>query len=105
MRKGLDLTHPDGKTILVGVPKTGDNVSIYTLPIHFNKVLKGSHGGDAIPHVDIPRYVRLVEAGKLKLDGLITHEFKLDEINEAIQLLKSGESGRIVVSMSWKLRE
>ena len=95
-----DLTHPDGKTILVGVPKKGDNVSIYTLPIHFNKVLKGSHGGDAAPHVDIPRYIRLFEAGKLKLDGLITHEFELDEINEAIQLLKSGEAGRIVVSMS-----
>jgi len=94
-----DLTHPDGKTILVGVPKKGDNVSIYTLPIHFNKILKGSHGGDAVPHVDIPRYVRLVEAGKLKLDGLVTHEFKLDDINEAINLVKSGEAGRVLVSM------
>lgn len=94
-----DLTHPDGKTILVGVPKKGDNVSIYTLPIHFNKVLKGSHGGDALPHIDIPRYIRLVKAGKLKLDGLITHEFKLDDINEAILLIKSGESGRVILSM------
>jgi len=94
-----ELTHADGKTILVGVPKKGDNVSIYTLPIHFNKVLKGSHGGDAVPHIDIPRYIRLVEAGKLKLDGLITHEFKLDDINEAIQLTKSGEAGRVIISM------
>jgi len=95
-----DLTHPDGKTILVGVPKKGDNVSIYTLPIHFNKVLKGSHGGNAVPHIDIPRYIRLVEAGKLKLDGLITHEFKLDDINEAIKLVKSGEAGRVLISMA-----
>ena len=94
-----DLTHPDGKTILVGVPKKGDNVSIYTLPIHFNKVLKGSHGGDAVPHVDIPRYIRLVEAGKLKLDGLITHEFRLDDINEAIQLVRSGDAGRVIIAM------
>lgn len=94
-----DLTHPDGKTILVGVPKKGDNVSIYTLPIHFNKILKGSHGGSAIPHIDIPRYIRLVEAGKLKLDGLITHEFKLDNINEAIKLMKSGRAGRILIAM------
>lgn len=94
-----DLTHGDGKTILVGVPKKGDNVSIYTLPIHFNKILKGSHGGNAVPHVDIPRYIRLIEAGKLKLDGLITHEFKLDEINQAIRLIKSGEAGRIVIAM------
>jgi len=95
-----DLTHPDGKTILVGVPKKGDNVTIYTLPIHFNKILKGSHGGSAVPHVDIPRYIQLVEAGKLKLEGLITHEFKLDEINEAIQTVRSGEAGRVLVSMA-----
>ena len=94
-----DLTHPDGKTILVGVPKKGDNVSIYTLPLHFNKVLKGSHGGSCVPHVDIPRYIRLVRAGKLRLDGLITHEFGLDEINEAIQVVRSGEAGRVLIAM------
>ena len=94
-----DLTHPDGKTILVGVPKKGDNVSIYTLPIHFNKVLKGSHGGDAVPHVDIPRYIRLVEAGKLKLDGLITHEFEIEDINEAIKLVRHGDAGRVIIKM------
>jgi len=93
------LTHPDGKTILVGVPKKGDNVSIYTLPIHFNKILKGSHGGNAIPHVDIPRYIRLVESGKMKLDGLITHESSLDEINEAIEVVRSGGAGRVVIAM------
>jgi len=94
-----NLTHPDGKTILVGVPKKGDNVSIYTLPIHFNKILKGSEGGSAVPHIDIPRYIRLIEAGKMKLDGLITHEFKLDNINDAIKLVKSGDAGRVLVVM------
>jgi S-(hydroxymethyl)glutathione dehydrogenase/alcohol dehydrogenase len=93
------LTHSAGKIILVGVPKKGDNVSIYTLPLHFKKVLKGSHGGSTLPHVDIPNYLRLVRAGKMKLEGLITHEFSLDGINEAIQLVKSGEAGRIVLAM------
>lgn len=100
IEQAYNLTHPDGKTILVGVPKKGDNVFIYTLPIHFNKVLKGSHGGSCVPHVDIPRYIRLVKAGKLKLDGLITHEFKLDDINKAIDLVKSGEAGRVLIAMS-----
>jgi len=96
------LTHPAGKNILVGVPKQGDNVSIYTLPLHFKKVLKGSHGGSTVPHVDIPNYLRLVQAGKLKLEGLITQEFSLDSINEAIQLVKSGEAGRVILSMACK---
>jgi len=100
IEQAYNLTHPDGKTILVGVPKKGDNVSLYTLPLHFKKVLKGSHGGSTVPHVDIPNYLRLVQAGKMKLESLITHEFNLDEINEAIQLTKSGEAGRVIVSMA-----
>ena len=100
IEQAYSLTHPAGKTILVGVPKKGDNVSIYTLPLHFNKVLRGSHGGSCVPHVDIPRYIRLAKAGKLKLEGLITHEFTLGEINKAIDLVKSGETGRVILSMA-----
>jgi len=94
-----DLTHPDGKTILVGVPRKGDNISIYSLPLHFKKVLTGSHGGSAEPHLEIPRYIQLYKAGKLKLDGLITHKFTLDQINEAIEAVRSGEVGRVLVVM------
>ena len=100
IEQAYELTHPDGKTILVGVPKKGDNISIYSLPLHFNKVLTGSHGGNAVPDIEIPRYIRLMEAGKMTLDGLITHEFPLDEINEALDLFRSGEAGRIVINFN-----
>jgi S-(hydroxymethyl)glutathione dehydrogenase/alcohol dehydrogenase len=94
-----DVTHPDGKTILVGVPRKGDNISIYSLPLHFKKVLTGSHGGSAEPHVDIPRYIRLMRAGKMSLDGLVTHEFTLDRVNEAIATVRRGEAGRVLLKM------
>ena len=94
-----NLTHPDGKTILVGVPRKGDNISIYSLPLHFKKILKGSHGGSSEPHIEIPRYIRLYKAGKLKLKDLITHEFRLDEINEALEAIRRGETGRVMIAM------
>ena len=99
IEQAYELTHADGKTILVGVPKKGDNISIYSLPLHFKKVLTGSHGGSAEPHVDIPRYIRLIQAGKLSLAGLVTHEFKLEQINEAIAVMRSAEAGRVLVAM------
>jgi S-(hydroxymethyl)glutathione dehydrogenase/alcohol dehydrogenase len=99
IEQAYELTHPDGKTILVGVPRKGDNISIYSLPLHFKKVLTGSHGGSAEPHIEIPRYIRLCQAGKLKLTGLITHEFSLDEINQAINLMRTGEAGRCILNM------
>lgn len=94
-----EMTHPDGKTILVGVPRKGDNISIYSLPLHFKKILKGSHGGSAEPHLEIPRYIRLCRTGRMKLDGLITHEFSLEKINEALDAIRRGETGRVIISM------
>jgi len=99
IEQAYHLTHPEGKTILVGVPEKGDNISIPSLPLHFNKVLTGSHGGGAEPDKDIPRLIRLMNTGKLNFDGLITHEFSLDSINEAIKVFRSGQAGRIVLNM------
>ncbi|MBV9218261.1 MAG: zinc-binding dehydrogenase [Methylobacteriaceae bacterium] len=93
-----DLTHPDGTCVLVGVPN--EKVTIYTLPIHFNKVLTGSHGGDARPHIDIPRIMRLAAAGRISFDGIITHEFPLDDINAALDMVRSGAAGRVLLSVA-----
>ncbi len=93
-----DLTHADGTCVLVGVPN--DKVTIYTLPIHFNKVLTGSHGGDARPHIDIPRLINLTKAGRLSFDGIITHEFPLSKINEGLDMVRSGAAGRVLINIA-----
>tara|TARA_Y100001935_G_C17311792_1_gene517220 strand:- start:30648 stop:31682 length:1035 start_codon:yes stop_codon:yes gene_type:complete len=95
----FSITKDNGKTILVGVPKKGENINIYTLPLHFNKILKGSHGGDSKPDDEIPRFINLIKKKKMTLSGIITHEFNLDQINEAIKLFRMGEAGRIVINM------
>lgn len=99
IEQAYELTHPDGKTILVGVPRKDDRVCIYTLPLHFKKVLTGSHGGSCEPHIDIPRVIRLWRAGKVNFDGIITHRFPLQRINEAIRTVRSGAAGRVLVVM------
>ena len=58
---GYKLTNPTGKIILVGVPKKDNNICIYSLPLHFGKLIQGSHGGESIPHEDIPRYLKMLK--------------------------------------------
>ena len=93
-----DLTDESGKTILVGVPNK--NVSIYTLPLHFKKIIKGSHGGGAEPSVDIPNYIKLINSNKLYLNGLIAKEYKLKDINLAIKKFRTGVQGKILINMN-----
>ncbi len=100
IQQAYELTKPQGRTILVGVPRHDDPITIHSLPLHFGKILKGSHGGHSQPHLDIPRLAKLVRAGLLNLDGLVTHEFPLEQINDAIALVRSGEAGRVLLRMS-----
>ena len=99
IEQAYELTGKTGRTILVGVPRHDQDITIHSLPLHFGKVLTGCEGGHTDPTADIPRYLSLHRNGKLKLDGLVTHEFALDEINEALDVFRSGEAGRILLNM------
>lgn len=97
---GYQLTHAQGRVILVGVPRKGNNINIYSLPLHFGKGLTGSHGGEAIPHQDIARYQQLFAAGRIKLQELITDYYPLDKVNHAIADMRSGKvRGRCLIKM------
>jgi S-(hydroxymethyl)glutathione dehydrogenase/alcohol dehydrogenase len=96
-----ELAGPQGRVICVGVPTKGRKTSLYTLPLHFGKVITGSHGGDTDPTADIPRYARLHLAGKLQLRELITDRFPLAKVNEAIAKMRSGEiTGRCLLEIA-----
>jgi S-(hydroxymethyl)glutathione dehydrogenase / alcohol dehydrogenase len=97
---GYELTQPQGRVVLVGVPAKGRNISLHSLPLHFGKTISGSHGGEAAPHVDIPRYHRLYRSGRLPLRELITDRFPLDQANQAIAAMQSGAvRGRCLLTM------
>jgi S-(hydroxymethyl)glutathione dehydrogenase/alcohol dehydrogenase len=100
---GYNLAKPDGRVIMVGVAKREENICIHSLPMHFGKILKGSHGGGCQPHSDIPRYLNLYKHGKLKLDQLITDRCSLHEINQFIdKMRKSKIEGRCLVILEEK---
>jgi S-(hydroxymethyl)glutathione dehydrogenase/alcohol dehydrogenase len=100
IESGYSITKSQGRVILVGVPKKGNDISIHSLPLHFGKILTGSHGGEALPEADIPRYMQLFRAGKINLKPLITHRFPLDSVNEAIAGMRSGAvSGRCMLEL------
>jgi len=101
IQTAYELTAPQGRVICVGVPTKGQKTSIYTLPLHFGKVITGSHGGETDPTVDIPRYSRLYHGGKLQLKELITDRFPFAKINEAIAKMRKGEiAGRCLLEIA-----
>ena len=87
-----EATYNKGLTVFCGVPFAGDRISIDSFPLHFGRRIIGSHGGDTVPDVDIPRYLILYRLGRLKLDELISARFPLAEVNRAVELVGGGQT-------------
>lgn len=98
---GYGLIASGGKMILVGQPVQGNPLILPSMLQHYKgKTLMDSQGGLTNPTIDIPKYLRLYKQGKLSLDSLITDSFPLDQINEAVELVKSGTSGRVLLNIN-----
>lgn len=98
----IPLLSGTGRYVMVGQPKTGEAVQLHGANHMFGgegKRIMATQGGRFNPSRDIPRYVRMAQAGILKTDGIITHHTKLDDINEAIEQVRAGQASRILIVM------
>jgi S-(hydroxymethyl)glutathione dehydrogenase/alcohol dehydrogenase len=102
IKKSFDYLSNNGRMILVGQPRPGASLEVVNALSFFNGnglSIKATQGGKTNPSNDILRYVKLEKAGKLYIDNFITHRYKLDQVNEAFDMLKSGNAGRIMIDM------
>ena len=88
IEKCYNILSKKGKLILVGVPHYKKKISIHTLPLHFGKVITGSHGGNIKPQKDIPYLEKLINSNKIKVSDLITNVFEFNKINTALNQMK-----------------
>jgi len=94
------LVAPGGTVIMVGQPKRGEALVLPDVASDFKgKTLMDSTGGHTLPNEDIPRYLHLYRKGLLRIDKLITHRFPLERVNEALDTVRSGCAGRIILEM------
>lgn len=86
------FTSPQGCLTLLGVMPEGLHARLHTLPLHFGKRIVGSEGGSSQPSTDIPKYLRMLTAGRFHVSNFVSHRCGLQEINGAIARMRSGES-------------
>lgn len=87
-----------GTGVLVGLPPAGSPAAFDVLGLaEKGQSLIGSNYGGSVPSVDFPRLARLHLAGRLPIDALISHRVRLEDVNDAFDLLRRGEGRRSVV--------
>lgn len=92
------LLAPNGTVVIVGIPATGVTATIDPVTMaSLNQSILGSKMGTSTISTDIPELIGKYRSGELLLDQLITRTYELEEINEAIEAVKSGDALRNVI--------
>jgi S-(hydroxymethyl)glutathione dehydrogenase/alcohol dehydrogenase len=86
-----------GTCNVVGMIPVGTRIEIHGPDFLQEKRIQGSGMGSNRFPVDMPRFVDFYMSGKLKLDDLISRRIRLDQVNEALAELKTGELARSVI--------
>lgn len=95
-----EITRRGGNTVTAGLAPPTQMLSISPVKlVAEERTLKGSYVGSCIPTRDIPRFIKLYQAGKLPVDKLLSSTGPLDDINQAFDQLAAGRINRHVILM------
>ena len=98
MRQALESCHKGwGESVIIGVAAAGEEISTRPFQLVTGRTWKGTAFGGAKGRSDVPRIVDWYMDGKINIDDLITHQFQLENINEAFDVMHAGEGIRSVV--------
>jgi S-(hydroxymethyl)glutathione dehydrogenase/alcohol dehydrogenase len=96
--QALEMTRPGGTTVFIGVPGFANELRLPSMQLIMeDRTLKGSYYGSARVLRDFPRFIELIESGRLDVASMVTRRFALDEVNEAFAAMRDGEVVRGVV--------
>ncbi|HLK61135.1 MAG TPA: alcohol dehydrogenase catalytic domain-containing protein [Chthonomonadaceae bacterium] len=99
------MVNYNGIACTIGFPASTDEVTLNVgnmdTGVYWNKVnLTVCHAGDTLPSHDFPLLADYYLQGKLNLDGMVTDEIGLDDVEAAFHEMETGNVIRSVIRLS-----
>lgn len=92
--EALQMVRPGGRVVLFGMNQHAERSLNQYYPTRNEVTILGSF----IQRTEFPKVVRLLEAGILPLERLVTHRVELSRIGEGFDAMRSGEAIKVVAA-------
>ena len=90
MARSIDFVRPGGRVLLFGVPPTGKEMCIQPFKI-FNKGLTVMSSYTSVRNSY--QALDLLHAGRIQVEGLVSHRLPLEEFQRGIEMIEQGADG------------
>ena len=95
LEMAIQITRRGGTTVTAGLARPDARISLAAASLVIEeRTLKGSYLGGAVPSRDIPRYIALMQRGRLPVDRLLDASLPLSDINDGFDRLAEGTAIR-----------
>jgi len=99
INQALQMTRRGGQAVIVGVPSFDTTLTLMPAMdlLVQEKQIRGCWYGGSNVHRDVPKLVDLYRKGDVMLDELMSAQITLDQVNQAMDNMGSGEIARSVI--------
>ena len=101
MADAVNVTRQQGgRAVVIGNARYDAQFTVSPSVFNQGKSLLGTWGGDSVPDRDYARYGRLLASNRFPVRQLLSEPYRLEDINQALDDLRSGNIGRPLIDMS-----
>jgi Zn-dependent alcohol dehydrogenase len=100
METAFEVTKRGGLCVIAGNSPHQKRMTIDPMELIRGKRIVGSVGGECFADRDIPSFAEWFRLGRLPLSKMVSHQFSLEEVNDAFSVLASGRARRCVIDMN-----
>ncbi|ESK36664.1 S-(hydroxymethyl)glutathione dehydrogenase [Acinetobacter nectaris CIP 110549] len=98
MRSALESAHRGwGQSVIIGVAGAGQEISTRPFQLVTGRTWKGTAFGGVKGRSQLPTMVEDAMKGDIQLEPFVTHTMPLEQINDAFELMHTGQSIRTVI--------
>ena len=88
-----------GLCLLAGNVPLGQRMSLDPYDLIKGRRIAGTWAGETVPERDFPIYAKMAADGRLDLAAMVSHEYGLSQINQALDDLEAGRVARALVRL------
>jgi S-(hydroxymethyl)glutathione dehydrogenase/alcohol dehydrogenase len=101
MADAVNVTRQQGgRAVVIGNARFDAQFTVSPSVFNQGKSLMGTWGGDSVPDRDYARFGRLLSSNRFPVRQLLSEPYRLADINQALDDLRTGKIGRPLIDMS-----
>ncbi|MFL5629474.1 MAG: Zn-dependent alcohol dehydrogenase [Ktedonobacteraceae bacterium] len=97
IEQAWELIRPGGTVVVVGLSPKGSKVTLPAFDFISEKNIRGCFYGSSRFHADVPMILNRIQAGRMRIEGMVSHRVPLEELESAFNRLRNGDGARTIL--------